>query len=101
MPPAGMPMQAPPPGYAYSYGAPGRTDGMCVTSLVLGCVGIMGALGIVSGVLAIIFGVIGIRNCEQNPGRQGRGMAVAGIALGAVFVALWGLLYATIFAMWR
>lgn len=58
-------------------------NGFAVTSLVL---------GILSGtLLAIIFGVIAVRRINRR-GERGRGMAIAGIVLGCVWLVL-GALY--------
>ena len=92
MPPT-QPYGAPPPGYV-SYGAPPptggntRTNGMAVASLVLGIVGIVLCVFFVPWILAIIFGVIGIRQCNADPSYTGKGMAVAGLVLGLVAAAL-------------
>ena len=53
------------------------TSGFCIASLVLGILSVFticcGYFGLICPVLAIIFGIIGIK-------RSGRGMAIAGIA---------------------
>jgi hypothetical protein len=54
---------------------------MATTSLVLGIVSFL-CLGVVTGVLAVIFGVMGLNRAKQ--GASGHGQAVAGIACGAV-----------------
>ena len=64
---------------AYSQPIPlGRpTNGMAIAALVLG---ILGMFLPVLGILALIFGGIGIS--KANQGASGRGMAVAGLVLG-------------------
>jgi hypothetical protein len=62
-----------------------RTNGFAIASLVLGCVGIF-TCGLGS-VLAVIFGFIARSQIRQR-GEQGNGMALAGIILGFVFLAL-------------
>jgi|HigsolmetaAR203D_1030402.scaffolds.fasta_scaffold00024_46 hypothetical protein len=70
--------------------APG--NGLAVTSLVLGIIGLVlfwtSWVGIILGLLAIIFGAIGAAK------RVKRGMAIAGIVLGiiAFILSLWPLL---------
>lgn len=65
------------------------TNGLAVTGLVTGIVGLplmfaCGSGGILS-ILAIIFGALGIK--KANAGATGKGMAKAGLILGIVGVA--------------
>jgi hypothetical protein len=73
--------------------APSSTNGFAITSLVLGilafCCGFF-FMGIVFGVLAIIFGIMGIKK------PQGKGMGIAGIILGSIGL-LSGLLMTILF----
>ncbi|MFI6645592.1 DUF4190 domain-containing protein [Streptomyces sp. NPDC050504] len=84
------------PGYpgAPGYGPPGAwgiapapANGMGIASLVLGIVAVTGfclyGLGIVLGVLAVIFGAIGRGKARRGEADNG-GMALAGIILGVV-----------------
>ena len=65
--------------------ARGGTNGFAVASLVLGIVWWMG----IGSILALVFGYIGKGQIDQSGGAEaGRGMAVAGIGLGWVGVAL-------------
>jgi branched-subunit amino acid permease len=67
---------------------------MAVTSLVLGILWI-GGLG---SLLALIFGIIGLRSIDQSEGAEtGRGLAIAGIVLGAVGVGFIVLIVAVAF----
>lgn len=98
-PPAGAvppPPPPPPPGYGYPQPAPAptptptpgssmRTNGFAIAALVLGCVGAF-TCGIGS-ILAVIFGFIG-RSQIAARGEQGKGMALAGIILGFVGIAI-------------
>lgn len=84
----------PPPGQP-SAGAQRSANGLAITSLVLGIVGIVGscltgAIALVLGILAIIFGAIALKQIRDR-GQSGRGLALAGLILGIV-VAGWGLL---------
>jgi hypothetical protein len=63
------------------------TNGFAVASLVLGCVGFV-VCG-VTGILALIFGYIARGQIDRSGGLQkGRGMAVAGIVLGWVWIGI-------------
>ncbi|SDM30688.1 protein of unknown function [Catalinimonas alkaloidigena] len=63
---------------------PKRMVGFAIVSLVFGLVGLF-VIGIVAGVLAILFGAIALNKISNDPTRfKGRGMGVAGIVLGIV-----------------
>lgn len=104
-PPAGPPPPPPPPsgpGFGPSgpvpppppaaWPAPGSgpvppppsstgTDGFAVAALVLGLIPIC------AGTLGIVFGVVGLRRIRTSH-RGGRGMAIAGIVLGTLWMAI-------------
>lgn len=65
--------------------------GLSIASMVLGIVGIIlscTGVGIICGLLALIFGGIALNK------KQGiKGMAIAGIVLGIITLALWVLLF--------
>src|SRR4051812_4475169 len=69
------------------------TDGFCVAALVLGIVPVM------AGLLAIVFGAIGLHNTAGGQ-RRGRGMAIAGLVLGIVWLVLAALLFLWIPIFW-
>ncbi|MFV0127509.1 DUF4190 domain-containing protein [Streptomyces sp. HMX112] len=82
------------PGYSGQapYGAGGwqqstPSNGMGITAMVLGIVSVvafcMWGIGIIPGVLALIFGVVGRKRAQRGEANNG-GMAVAGIVLGAI-----------------
>jgi hypothetical protein len=91
--PAGSNPYAPPPypqysgpGFGYGY-APRATNGLAVASLVLGIIG--WALCGVGSILAIVFGAMARSQIRSSGGREtGDGMALAGIILGSIGVAL-------------
>ncbi len=64
-----------------------RSGGFGITALVLGIVGVglawwtIPLLGFVAGILAVIFGGVGMRS-------RARGMAIAGLVLGIVTIVL-------------
>lgn len=72
---------------------PTTTNGMAIASLVLGIVWVYW----IGSVLAIIFGHLGLGQIKRSGGTQGgRGMAIAGLVLGyvglAVLVLVFGIL---------
>ena len=75
MPPPAPPI--PPPA-----GAPNPNNGMAVAALVLGILTFV-CLGPIAGVLAVIFGFLGMKKANEMGG-TGKGMAIAGIILGIV-----------------
>jgi hypothetical protein len=98
MPPGGPPNYPPnyppyvPPGMqgpsGYSLPPATRTSGAAVTSLVCG---LIMCIPFVTGLVAVITGFIGIAT-TSNPAVRGRGMAIAGLILGLLSIAGWGLL---------
>jgi hypothetical protein len=67
---------------------PQRTSGFAVTALVLG---LTGFCTIVTGILAVIFGNVALGRIARSEGvERGRGMAIAGIVLGWVTIAVLG-----------
>lgn len=67
---------------------PAQPQGFAITALVLGCVGILTfwIYGIVP-ILAIVFGGISIAQ-SKKAGHKPQGMAVAGLVLGIVELAI-------------
>jgi hypothetical protein len=90
-PPAGPPPGVtPPPGQTWGAPAPvgsQGTNGLAIASLVLGCLFCL----LVTGILAVIFGNLALAQIARSP-QQGRGLAIAGIVLGWIGVALLAIL---------
>lgn len=92
---SGWPESAPPP----------RPSGLAIAALVVGGVSLLlclvpviNALSIVGGIAAVVLGLVALR--RLSPQVTGRGLAIGGIALGAVSavvaIAIWGLLGAAV-----
>lgn len=65
--------------------ATGTNNGFCVASLVLGIISLIPCTFGITNVLAIIFGIVGYNQVTKGGGEGGgKGMAIAGIILGAV-----------------
>ena len=78
-----------------AYGRP-PTNGMAVASMVLGILGMVGMIWIVSPILALVFGYISKGQIDRSGGvQEGRGYAIAGIVLGWV-----GIVFGTLMAVW-
>src|SRR5688572_3425857 len=80
----------PPPAFAPAYAQPTvlqptASNGPAVTSLVCGIAGIIPFL---PSLLALMFGMVGLNRAKQLGG-TGRGMAVSGLILGVLGLALW------------
>jgi TM2 domain-containing membrane protein YozV len=71
-----VPYGAPPAG-----GAKGTSNGMAIAALVLGILSFV-CLGPIAGVLAIVFGILGMK--KANEVGTGKGMAIAGMVLGII-----------------
>jgi len=95
-PPGGYGSPPPPPG-GYGYQplpqATG-TNGMAIASLVCSLLGLLCAIG---SILGLIFGFVALGQINKT-GQGGRGMAMAGIIIGAISLVL-GIVIGIIFAM--
>lgn|SRR5215475_7719014 len=100
-PPPGAPTPppAPPPSYGqpttgYGYQTGPKTNGLAIASLVLGIAGLVFYVCGVASILALVFGYMARGQIDRDPANQGgRGMAIAGIIMGwigvAIFVIFW------------
>ncbi|MGW7365314.1 DUF4190 domain-containing protein [Streptomyces sp. NPDC054841] len=79
------------PGYGQGGWVQGPANGMGITAMVLGIVAVAGfclyGLGVVLGILALIFGFIGRGRVKRGEATNG-GMALAGIILGGVGIVI-------------
>jgi hypothetical protein len=77
------------PGHpSYGYPAPGTTNGFAIASL--SCAIVLGIVPFLGGILGVVFGIIGMRQCARS-GDGGRGLAIAGIVVGGIAIVLWTL----------
>ena len=87
----------PPPGASFPGGYPGqpaKTNTMAIISLVASCAGLFCGIGSIVG---IVLGVIA-RNQIKQSGENGQGLALAGIIVGGISLALnviFGIMWAT------
>jgi hypothetical protein len=116
-PPPPQPPGPPPQGGPPAYGAPPQgyypqpqygvmappSNGMGTAAGVVGIIAIIlifipyvDFLGVLLGLLAIIFGAVGIGRANRMGG-HGKGMAVTGLVLGIISVALFVLLLIVVF----
>jgi uncharacterized protein DUF4190 len=70
-----------PPGPHWQYVPYPTTNGFAVAAMVCSFFGVLG------GVLGIIFGCVSLSQIRQR-GQRGRGMAIAGVAIGSCWVAV-------------
>ncbi|MCG5430767.1 DUF4190 domain-containing protein [Mycobacterium sp. MYCO198283] len=99
-PPYGQPpFGQQPPGYPPPYGGYGpppqqRTNAMAIASIACSgtglVLGLLCLVGLIFAPVGVVLGVIGL-NQIKHTGEQGRGLAIAGIAIGAGSIVL-GLL---------
>jgi hypothetical protein len=84
-PPGGYGYPPPPPG-GYGYPPPQGvgTNSMAIASLVCS---LFGWLCIIGPILGLIFGFLALGQIKQT-GQRGRGMAIAGIVIGGLVIAL-------------
>lgn len=97
------PPYPPPPGYPpypypYPYGAPGvpvppqaPKNGLGVAALVIGIISILLSCtifgGFIGGIVAVVLGIVGLRRVKRAEA-DNRGVAIAGVVLGALAVLL-------------
>jgi Domain of unknown function (DUF4190) len=93
-PPPPQPPTPPPSGESGYYTRPtSTTNGLAIASLVSSIAGWFCGIGFIAGV---VLGIIAKNQIDQSGGaQQGRGMAVAGIIIGAIGIGL-GVLVAII-----
>lgn len=99
-PPEGYPPPPPPQGGGYPPPASGYsgatamgTNGFAIASLVCSLVGWL--CGGILSIIGIVLGVVALNQIKQT-GQQGRGLALAGIIVGAVSLVLgviWAFMY--------
>ena len=75
------------PEYASGLGTPPQTNGWAITSLVSGILGF--CLPVLGGLIAIVTGIIGLTR-TRDPRVGGKGLAIAGISVGALSILLSG-----------
>lgn len=67
-----------------------KNNGLAITSLICGCLYMYG----IGSLLAVLFGHIALVQIRRAEGRQtGEGLARAGLVLGYIGVAVFGLIY--------
>jgi hypothetical protein len=71
--------------------ASGTSNGFCVASLVLGIIGMPTGCTVITPLLGIIFGIVGLNQISKGGEGGGRGMAIAGIICGMIGlgIAMW------------
>ena len=74
-----------------------RTSGTAITSMILGIFSVVFCwapffIGVIPGVLAIIFGGVAMGQTGRDPALGGRGMAIAGLVCGIVGVVIFVIL---------
>ena len=83
------------------------TNGMAITGMVCGiltilpscCCGLFGLpLTILLVILSIVFSIIGLVQIKKNPAQKGKGMAIAGLIIGALGLIA-AILMVVVFAM--
>jgi Domain of unknown function (DUF4190) len=79
-PPTGYPA----PGYAGAYGLPSqKTNSLAIASLVASVIGVLPFICGLGSIIGIVLGVVALNQIKTS-GEGGRGLAIAGIAVGAV-----------------
>ena len=96
--PVDRPWQPPaPPDQPHARPSP-PPPGVAIASFIVGIVGVMMGLACavpIPGIIAIILGFVALNQLKKNPHSTGRGLAIAGIVMGAVNLAffVFGILW--------
>ncbi len=94
-PPYGAPSGYPPAGYGSPYGdAPSSTNPLAIASLVASAIGVLCGIG---SIIGIVLGIVALNQIKQK-NQGGHGLAIAGIAVGAVSLVLSMVLAITMFS---
>ena len=75
-------------------------SGLAIASLVLSCLSVVPLPGPLGAVLGIVFGHIARRQISNDPNMRGAGVALAGLIVGYVFLAIVVLLVVMFLAWW-
>src|SRR5689334_13518453 len=102
-PPYGQPPGQPPYGQPpmQQYGMPGTpmpsggTSGAAIASLICGIIGCLG----ITALLSIVLGFVGI-SATSNRRKTGRGMAIAGLVLGILWIGIYLLFGSGLYALY-
>jgi len=70
----------------YGYNPPTTTSGFAIASLV--CSIVLSWLFGIGSLLGVVFGILGLKQCREH-NERGRGMAIAGIVIGGIGLAIW------------
>jgi len=98
MPPPGQPPY-PPPGYAGpGTVGPRTTNGAAIASLILG---ILGCIPWITGFLAVILGIVGIKKSNDPRIQSGKALSIVGIILGLISIVAWTAFGGSIFALFH
>jgi uncharacterized protein DUF4190 len=92
--------QQPPPQPNPGWVAPPRTPGQAYASMILGIVGLFPVCPVILSIVGLILGIVAKNEIDRAGGQLGgRGIAMAGIILSAVGIALYALFFIAIFAV--
>jgi hypothetical protein len=80
--------------------APPRTPGQAYAAMILGIVGLFPICPVVLSIVGLILGIMAKNEIDRSGGQLGgRGIAMAGIVLSAVGIALYALFFIAVFAI--
>jgi hypothetical protein len=76
---------------------PAKTNGLAIAAVVMGISGVLSAWALLPSILALVFGLVSHSQIKRSAGLQdGRGLAIAGLVLGADGVVV-GLIWLLVF----
>jgi len=75
-----------------------RTSGLAIAALIMGLCNFIPYVGFFTWILALVFGHTALGQMKRDPGLDGRGMAIAGLAI-TYFLLVLGLTFAVLVFM--
>ncbi len=76
-----------------AYAGPKKNSGKAIASVILGALAIPFAILLIPGILAVVFGNMGLSEIKRSAGRvQRKGMAIAGLVMGSLSVIAFPIL---------
>ncbi len=66
----------------------GNKSEFAIASFIMGIVSFVHLMNLEKPIIAVVFGVLALKNIKRQPGVKGKGLAVAGLLLGIVGIIL-------------
>ena len=71
-----------------------------IASLVLGIIPFLNIFGFEKAIAAVVFGILALKRIKKDSSLAGKGLAIAGIALGVLFMVIIIILVIAFYPSW-